>query len=166
MGRARGNVVVSDKLKERAENAYQKSSAGWLKYIASWVYVFDYFARFGKIFYLSRVRGETILCDRYFFDIRLMESYSRLGYRLLQLVAPKPDILVVLDCKVATLMLRKAERTPEEYEKQRQFYLEIVSNAKVRFWRGSLDTDQLDSSTIEAIVTNLHYRASHRGYDY
>lgn len=166
MGRARGNIVVSDKLKEKAENAYRKSRGSWLKYVASWVYVFDYFARFAKIYFLSRVRGETILCDRYFFDIRLMENYSKIGYRLLALVAPKPDILAVLDCTVATLMDRKAERTPEEYEKQRQFYLQIVADAKVRFWRGTLNTDVLDGRAIESIVSGLNYRASHRGYDY
>lgn len=166
MGRARGNMVVSDKLKEKAESAYRKSSGSWLKYVASWVYLFDYLARFAKIFYLSRVQGETILCDRYYFDIQLMERYSRIAYRLLSFSAPKPDVLLVLDCSVATLMSRKAERTPDEYERQRQFYRDIALSAKVRLWRGVLDTDALDAKTIESIVSGLIYRASHRGYDY
>ena len=166
MGRARGNIVVSDKLKEKAESAYRKSSANWLKYVASWVYLFDYLARFARIYYLSRVRGESVLCDRYYFDIRLMERYSESAYKLLQLLAPKPDILAVLDCSVATLMSRKAERTPEEYEKQRRFYLDIGSSAKVRYWRGILDSDSLDSAAIEGILSSRIYRASHRGYDY
>ena len=166
MGRARGNVLVSDKLKEKAEVAHHKSKSNWLKYIASWVYLFDYLARFAKIFFLSRVRGETVLCDRYYFDIQLMDSYSKIAYRLLALFAPKPDVLAVLDCTVDTLMSRKAERTPEEYERQRQFYLSIGQEAKVRLWRGILDTDSLDSESIEEILSSLVYRGSHRGYDY
>ena len=78
----------------------------------------------------------------------------------------RTQVLAVLDCAVATLMGRKAERTPEEYAKQRQFYLQIVADAKVRFWRGTLNTDALDGRAIENIVTGLNHRASHRGYDY
>jgi thymidylate kinase len=166
MGRARGNMLVSDQLKEKAANAYHASNASYLKYIASWVYLFDYLARFVRIFYLSRCRGVTVLCDRYYFDVQLMERYSRTAYAMLGLFAPKPDVLAVLDCDVETLMRRKAERSPEEYARQRQFYQGIAANARVRLWRGVLDTDALDSTSLQQIISSLIYRASHRGYDY
>lgn len=166
MGRARGNAIVPSGLKDKAERAYTRSGAAWMKYLASWVYLFDYLARFARVSYLKRIRGETILCDRYYFDIQLMERYSRLAYRLLRWLAPKPDVLAVLDCEVATLMSRKAERTPAEYERQRQFYLDVAADARVRLWRGILDTDSLDRESIEEIISSLVYRASHRGLDY
>lgn len=168
MGRARGNVLVSDALKTSAGKASERSRSRRLvlKYIASWLYVFDYAVRLARIWYLTRIRGITVLCDRYFYDIETMEWYSRLAYAMLKLVALKPDILMGLDCSIEELMQRKAERSHAEYARQREFYRRVADTARVNFRRASLRTDQVDSNQVVARLSALVHRSAHRRYDY
>ena len=168
MGRARGNVLMSDSIKSSASAASEKSRSRrlLLKYLASWFYVFDYSVRFVRIWFLSRIRGYTVLCDRYFYDIETMERYSRFAYAILRLVALKPDILVGLDCSVEVLMQRKAERSREEYARQRDFYRRLARNANVKYWRTTLRTDEIDSVQIVDRICAIVHRSAHRRYDY
>jgi len=168
MGRSRGNVLVSDSFKSSAGRASDKSrnSRLLLKYFASWFYVLDYSLRFARIWYRSRIKGYSVLCDRYFYDIETMECYSGFAYAVLRLVALKPDILVGLDCSVDVLMQRKAERSREEYTRQRDFYRRLTENAKAKYWRETLRTDEIDSDQIADRISALVHRSAHRRYDY
>lgn len=168
MGRSRGSLIVPKNTQQKIDGAAKRIEGPkkLLKYMASWFYFVDYLIRFSKILFHTRILGTSIQCDRYYYDILLMESYSRIGYKLLEKLAPAPDLLIVLDCPVNILIERKAERSESEYERQREFYLSLATSAPYRFWAGSFDTSMYDTKTVVQSLRRLTIQACHSGYCY
>jgi thymidylate kinase len=72
-------------------------------------------------------RGGVVVFDRYAFDATNDQPHGRHSLRrwLLQIGAPTPDLVIVLDAPSTVLYARKGEHTPERLERMRQEYARL-----------------------------------------
>jgi thymidylate kinase len=106
--------------------------------------------------YPTLVRGGMVINHRYLLDAIVDPRRYRYSgplklLRAIWRIAPKPDIVIVLDAPAEVIHARKEETTLEETTRQRAAYLALAAqtpNAHV------VDSNQLPEQTIDA-VTNL-----------
>jgi adenylate kinase family enzyme len=76
-----------------------------------------------------RLRGRTVVYDRYVYDTwlnpRPTKLLKRLRRFLIERTCPDPDIVILLDAPGTVLFSRKHEHDVESLEKKRQAYLEV-----------------------------------------
>ena len=76
-----------------------------------------------------RLRGRTVVYDRYVYDTWINPRPTRLLKRLrrflIERTCPNPDIVIFLDAPGAVLFSRAHEHSVEALEKKRQAYLEV-----------------------------------------
>ena len=87
----------------------------------------------GYVFYIKPllVRSNSLIFDRYYDDLlvdpRRYRHRGSLGFaRLLRKVVPRPDLWLLLDAPAEVLQMRKQEVSPEESERQRLAYIELL----------------------------------------
>jgi thymidylate kinase len=78
-------------------------------------------------------RGRLVVFDRYTYDALLplpptgSLRWLKVAYfRVLAYIAPRPDLVLVLDAPGAVAFLRKAESTPDRLEEERRVFLRLV----------------------------------------
>ena len=126
-------------------------------------YTFGYVIR-----HLALARSTLVLNDRHFVDILVDPKRYRYGgplwlLRLIWLVIPKPDLIVLLDAPPKVLQARKQEVPFEETVRQRRAYLSLVrimGNGHVVDAAQSLDRVIGDVSDI--ILRHLTMRIARR----
>lgn len=82
-------------------------------------------------FYVVRLQGNVLICDRYFFDLGVQAAYrgimgkniERFYWRLV----PRPDHCFLLDVDPHSSKSREGEHDISYYEEKRDMYLERVS---------------------------------------
>jgi thymidylate kinase len=76
-----------------------------------------------------RLRGRTVVFDRYIYDNWLNPSPTRVLKRfrrfLMERTCPAPDIVILLDAPGTVLFSRKHEHDVQSLEKKRQAYLQV-----------------------------------------
>ncbi len=92
----------------------------------------DYFL--GYMFRVVPALGRThlVIFDRYVYDLLVDSKRVRYGgprwlLRLVALVVPRPDLVILLDAPAEVLWSRKQEVVFEEVVRQRNAYLQVVS---------------------------------------
>jgi thymidylate kinase len=79
--------------------------------------------------FYCRLRGRTVVYDRYVYDTWINPRPTRLIKRLrrflIERTCPHPDIVIFLDAPGAVLFSRAHEHSVEALEKKRQAYLEV-----------------------------------------
>ncbi|MFH1045763.1 MAG: hypothetical protein V1727_02225 [Candidatus Omnitrophota bacterium] len=81
-------------------------------------YVLDAYARYFLYIIPSLLKGETVITDRYAYDILLNEEHHNFFTFLLLKCYPRPDYIFYLYHDPQTLKARKDERTPQELARQ------------------------------------------------
>jgi serine acetyltransferase/thymidylate kinase len=87
----------------------------------------------GYVFFMKPllVRSNSLIFDRYYDDLlvdpRRYRQQGSVGMaRLLRKIVPRPDLWLLLDAPAEVLQMRKQEVSPEESERQRHAYIEVL----------------------------------------
>jgi len=163
--------VLQHLLRQRVRSTSQPHALPARSFLTSLVraaYWFVYYT-FGYInFHLALARSTLVLNDRHFVDILVDPKRYRYGgplwlLRLIWLLIPKPDLIVLLDAPAEVLQARKQELSFEETVRQRRAYLSLVrtmGNGHVVDATQSLDHVTGDVSDI--ILRHLTTRIARR----
>ena len=89
----------------------------------------DYWLGYWLVIRPVLARSCLVVFDRYFDDILIDPERYRYGgpswlARMLRLLIPKPDLMLVLDAPEEVVLSRKQEIAPEEVQHQRRLYSE------------------------------------------
>jgi thymidylate kinase len=111
--------------------------------------------------HLHRMRGGTVVFDRYILAPRILRSPRSRGesFRrwLLRLGAPRPDLVVILDAPAETLFRRKGEHDVQRLAEMRRDYLRLgrtLPGAVV------VDAGADPDSVLAGVVGLIHQRKS------
>jgi serine acetyltransferase/thymidylate kinase len=87
----------------------------------------------GYVFFMKPllVRSNSLIFDRYYDDLlvdpRRYRQQGSVGMaRLLRKIVPRPDLWLLLDAPAEVLQMRKQEVSPQESERQRHAYIELL----------------------------------------
>lgn len=114
--------------------------------------------------HLRAWRGDVVLCDRHPLDGLVMDPDGLgrlLGHGPLARLIPPPDAVVVLDAAGALLHARKGERTPEELERARRRYREVLGPRGAVVVNAEGPLDETVAATSEVVWRAL---AGRRGW--
>jgi thymidylate kinase len=88
----------------------------------------------GYLFTVQSIRGRggVVLCHRYLLDVMVDQKRYRYSgpqwvLKFIWHVAPKPDLVILLDAPAEVIQLRKQEVPLEETNRQRQAYRALVA---------------------------------------
>ncbi len=92
-------------------------------------YLFDLAVLMMKKFYYQRIKGYSLIMDRYLYDslANLNGTDSAIYTDIILKLAPKPDMAVLLDALPEIAFKRKPEYPPDYYKERRDAYLNIFS---------------------------------------
>ncbi len=108
-----------------------------------------------------KARSYLLVFDRYFFDVLVDPKRFRFGgprwvARLYARLAPTPDLVLILDADVETMLARKSELPPEELNRQREAYQQLsVRGSRVRLINTSGTREEVAYQTATAIAEFL-----------
>ena len=111
-----------------------KPSRGWFTSTLKIIYfIFDYIMGYLWKIYPHLVRSTFVIFDRYYHDLLVDPKRYRFGgsVKLAQWLGqliPQPDLWILLDAPAEVLQARKQEVSFEETARQREAYLEMISN--------------------------------------
>lgn len=102
-------------------------------------------------------RSGLVLFDRYIYDLLMDPRRYRYGgpwwaLKAACAVAPRPDLILVLDAPEATVMSRKQEVDPAELSRQRAAYAEFAARHKKAFLIDAGQAVEQVSRSAEAVV--------------
>lgn len=101
-------------------------------------------------------RGRLVVYDRYTYDALLPVTGSwavlkRPYFRVLARLAPRPDLVLVLDLPGEVAFARKGESTPERLEAVRQGYLALVPRLGAEVVDAAAPPDQVRADVVARI---------------
>ena len=114
------------------------------------------------------IRTELVLFDRCFFDLLVDSRRIRYGgppwlLRAAARLAPRPDLVVLLDAPVEVLRSRKQEVPAPEVARQRAAYLDLARNLRsVVVIDAAKPAEEVIHDAVAAIVEHLGRRAKKR----
>jgi thymidylate kinase len=131
-------------------------------------FLFDYGVGYIVKIYPQLVRSTLVIFDRYYHDLLVDPKRFRYGgpmwlARLLGSLVPKPDLWILLDAPADVLQGRKQEVTFEETLRQREAYLNLITqlpNGYIVDASESIDT--VTTRVSEIILDYLSDRTSTR----
>jgi thymidylate kinase len=111
----------------------------WWSVARLFAHLLDYWLAYWLVIRPLLARSGLVVFDRYFDDVRIDPKRYRYGgplwlARLLRLLVPKPDLVLVLDAPEDVVFSRKQEVAREEVQRQRRLYSEYqngTSNSRV-----------------------------------
>lgn len=113
-------------------------------------------------------RGGLVLIERYYYDffvdqiryrLRVPKFLVQLGFAFVK----KPDLVLLLDAPVEVLRSRKQEVSPDETQRQRNAYLDLVSVTKnAVVINANQLPEQVAKEAVRAILVQLATRAQRR----
>lgn len=131
-------------------------------------YLLDYWLGYGALITPLLARSGLVIFDRYFDDIAIDPLRYRYGgplriARILSRLAPKPDLVLILDAPEAVVLSRKREVMPEEVQRQRRLYLRYADGkSHVRIIDGSRPVSHVTMDAAQAIFACLAKRFENR----
>ena len=169
-GRTRGNLpgigLIRRQLTARhngadISSASHRSVGGRLQKFAAWYYSLEYLFR-AWILVMPRVfMGRVAILDRYVYDLRTMVT-SCGPSRLVESLAPRPHVLIHLDASAEILRSRKAERSLQEFSRQRRIYADVATDSPGKLATWAMRTDHVPIDEITTIVTGRLLSLAHR----
>jgi len=109
-------------------------------------------------------RSSLLVFDRYFFDVLVDPKRFRFGgpmwlARLYARLVPSPDLVLILDADVETVLARKSELPPEELNRQREAYQQLsVRGSRVRLINTTGTREEVAFQTAAAIAEFMSQR--------
>jgi thymidylate kinase len=93
-------------------------------------YILDLFILNIKSIYYQKIKGATLVMDRYLYDslANIFNTNSGLYSKFMLRIVPKPDLAFLLDAEPDVAHDRKPEYPPEFYLERREAYLDIFKS--------------------------------------
>lgn len=134
--------------KPKLDNTRVHSSIRVIMYLI--YYTLDYIIGWTKIF-KSKIKGEIIIMDRYFYDFYIQNSYSKLPniYKnIFYLLIPKPVVTIFLYANPRIVIKRKKELTFDQH---------IIQNKRCIYVLRNLATNPVFINCVETSQASAKY---------
>lgn len=131
-------------------------------------FLFDYWAGYAILIVPLLARSGLIVFDRYFDDVLIDPLRYRYGgphglARILSRLAPRPDLVLIVDSPEDVIFSRKQELTSEELGQQRQLYLEYADHQpRARTIDGSRQLPDVTRDAAQSLFSLLANRFERR----
>lgn len=137
----------------------------WWSIARLFAHLLDYWLGYWLVIRPLVARSGLVVFDRYFDDVRIDPQRYRYGgplwlARILRLLIPKPDLVLVLDAPENVIFSRKQEVAPEEVQRQKRSYSEYQKETpNSRAVDASASSTQVTAESARAIIEFMARRS-------
>jgi thymidylate kinase len=124
-----------------------------LRQAAAWFYAGEYVWRYLRTVAPAVARRQIVVADRWVYDLRESPWPGSPAARVVELLVPAPDLLVLPDAPPDVIHRRKPERTLAEQARQQRAFRRLLAERPARCAEVVVDTSGATPDPLAGLVT-------------